>query len=108
MNTRARKLRKNLTDPERLLWHHLRNHQIKGFKFRRQHPIGNYFADFICPSKKLVVELDGGQHADRTAYDAKRTAYMESNGYRVIRFWNNDVMRDVDSVLEVILRTLQE
>ena len=70
--------------------------------------IGHYIADFVCLSKKLVVELDGGQHADRRQYDERRTRFMESNGFRVARFWNHDVLRDVDSVLEVILRLLQD
>ena len=108
LKSRARTLRQNATDPEKLLWRHLRDRQVKGYKFRRQHVIDHYIADFVCASEKLVVELDGGQHAERTAYDEHRTRFMESKGYRVARFWNNDVLRDVDSVLEVILRLLEE
>jgi adenine-specific DNA-methyltransferase len=108
MKSRARKLRKNTTDAETLLWRHLRDRRLAGFKFRRQHVIGHYIVDFLCPLEKLIVELDGGQHADGTAYDERRTGYLESKGYRVVRFWNNDALRDVDSVLVVILGLLQE
>ncbi len=108
MKSRARTLRQNATDAERLLWRHLRDRRLESYKFRRQHAIGHYIADFVCLSEELVVELDGGQHADRTEYDERRTRFMESEGYRVARFWNNDVLRDVDSVLGVILRLLRE
>jgi adenine-specific DNA-methyltransferase len=108
LKTRARKLRKNSTDAERLLWRHLRDRRLRGYKFRRQHVIGHYIVDFVCPVSKLIVEVDGGQHADRMAYDASRTRFMASQGFRVARFWNHDVLRDVDSVLSVILRLLEE
>ena len=108
MKSRARKLRQNATDAETLLWRHLRDRRLAGFKFRRQHVIGHYIVDYVCPSEKLIVELDGGQHADRVAYDERRTGYLESNGFRVVRFWNNDLLRDVDSVLVVILGLLGE
>ena len=108
MKSRARKLRQNATDAETLLWRHLRDRRLAGFKFRRQHVIGHYIVDFVCPSEKLIVELDGGQHAERVAYDERRTGYLESNGFRVVRFWNNDLLRDVDSVLVVILGLLGE
>ena len=101
-------LRKNSTDAERLLWRHLRDRRLKGHKFRRQHVIGRYIVDFVCPIEKLIVEVDGGQHASRLAYDACRTRYLASQGYRVARFWNHDVLRDVDSVLLVILRSIEE
>jgi very-short-patch-repair endonuclease len=97
---RARRLRKENTDAERVLWSHLRNHAM-GVKFRRQHPIGNFIVDFVSLEAKLVVEIDGGQHddnADRLA-DAQRSQYLEERGYRVVRFWNNDVLRDIDAVL---------
>ena len=108
MKSRARKLRQNTTDAETLLWRHLRAGRLAGFKFHRQHVIGHYIVDFVCPLEKLIVELDGGQHADRAAYDERRTGYLESNGYRVVRFWNNDLLSHVDSVLVVVLGLLQE
>ena len=97
---RARRLRKENTDAEQVLWSHLRNHAM-GVKFRRQHPIGNFVVDFISLEAKLVVEIDGGQHdedANRLA-DAERTRYLAERGYTVVRFWNNDVLRDIDAVL---------
>jgi len=103
---KAGALRKSLTNAERLLWRHLRNRQLEGFKIRRQHPIGPYIVDFICLDKKLIIELDGGQHADRIAYDEKRTQYFETMGYRVIRFWNNEILRQTDSVLTAILKEI--
>jgi very-short-patch-repair endonuclease len=98
---RARELRRKATPAEVLLWRHLRSAAM-GASFRRQHPIGPYFADFCCTSLKIVIELDGGQHADRAAYDAARTAYLERQGYVVLRFWNNDVMEGLDGVCEQI------
>ncbi|MGF1608093.1 MAG: endonuclease domain-containing protein [Kiloniellales bacterium] len=100
-------LRSNLTEPEQRLWSHLRRRQLGGFRFRRQMPIGPFVADFACASEKLVVELDGGQHVDDAARDRSRDAWLASRGYRVLRFWNNDVMRDIDAVLAEILRHLE-
>ncbi len=102
----ARALRRRMTDAERVLWGRLRNGQLVGQKFRRQSPIGPYVVDFLCEARRLVIELDGGQHAD-SASDAARTARLESEGYRVIRFWNNDVLTNLDGVLAVILSELQ-
>lgn len=102
---RARQLRRDSTDAEKRLLRALRS-KLPEYKWRHQMPIGPYFADFACFSEKLVVELDGGQHADATEYDAVRTRYIESNGYRVLRFWNNDVLSNTDGVLEVIGATL--
>jgi very-short-patch-repair endonuclease len=99
----AKRLRKGQTDAESLLWSFLRNRQLDGFKFRRQHPIPPYIVDFACVDIKLVVEIDGGQHADQRSADAKRTAFLESLGFRVVRFWNNEVLSNTDSVLEQIL-----
>ncbi len=99
---RARALRKNLTDTERLIWSKLRNRQFAKFKFRRQVPIGPYIVDFVCFEQKFVIELDGGQHAQQTEYDASRTRWLEAEGYRVIRFWNHVVFEDDDSVEEAI------
>ena len=96
----ARKLRRSSTDVERKLWHRIRDKQVEGFRFRRQRPIGKYIVDFICLNAKLIVELDGGQHADAIEYDEKRTAFLESLGYRVLRFWNNEVIENMGGVLE--------
>ena len=102
----AKQLRQNSTDAERLLWRHLRNRQLAGFKFRRQVVIGRYIVDFCCLEQKLVVELDGGQHVDNVEYDDARTAYLESLGYRVIRFWNDDALVRTSDVLEQVLLAL--
>ena len=103
---RARFLRKAMTDSERLLWRHLRNRQMVGFKFRRQYPVGPYIVDFVCLEKKLVIELDGGQHAFSLMTDVKRTRYLETKGYRVMRFWNNQVLQETEAVLSVILEVM--
>ena len=104
----ARELRKNLTDAEDELWKHLRNRQISGNKFRRQQPIGKYIVDFVCLEKKLIVEVDGGQHNEQVSYDNERTAWLESQGYRVLRFWNNEVLENVEIVSDSILKVLEE
>ena len=101
----ARKLRNDLTDAERRLWSHLRASQLGGIKFTRQLPIGPFVVDFACRSARLAIELDGGQHADSPADDA-RTQIIEAHGYRVIRFWNNDVLQNTDGVLTAILEEL--
>jgi len=107
MNTaRAQMLRKRMTDAERRLWSKLRMRQVEGFRFRRQAPVGPYVVDFICLELKLIVEVDGGQHAMPQA-DAKRTAWLESEGYRVIRFWNNDVLKNTEGVLQSFYETLR-
>ncbi|MEW5892256.1 MAG: endonuclease domain-containing protein [Pseudomonadota bacterium] len=103
---RGRALRDAQTDAEATLWRALRNRQVEGFKFRRQHAIGPYIADFVCLEVALVLELDGGQHADAAIEDAKRTAYLQAQGYGVLRFWNNDVLGNLEGVLEVIRREL--
>ena len=100
--TRSRQLRKNLTDAERTLWNILRKRQVSGCKFRRQVPIGSYIVDFVCLENKLVIEVDGGQHTKLESYDAARTAWLEREGFRVIRFWNNQVLTDTDSVQDAI------
>ena len=98
---RAANLRKNMTPAESKLWAYLRRNQL-GFRFRRQHAIGNFIADFCCIKKKLIIELDGSQHLDMREYDRDRTEYLQSRGYRVIRFWNNDVMNDIEGVILAI------
>ena len=102
MNERARQLRKNLTDTERALWKLLRERQMHGFKFRRQAPLGRYVVDFVCFEAKLVIEVDGGQHAQRMATDEWRTAWLHSQGFEVLRFWDNEVLGTLDGVLAVI------
>lgn len=104
----ARELRRNFTNAEMKLWKHLRNRFIGGQKFRRQQPIGKYIVDFVCFEKSLVIEIDGGQHGEQAAYDSERTAWLESQGFRVLRFWNNEVLEDVEIVLDVIVRELEE
>ncbi|MBX9400021.1 endonuclease domain-containing protein [Lysobacter sp. BMK333-48F3] len=97
----ARELRRRMTDAELRLWFHLRNRALMGCKFRRQHPIGPYVADFVCIERALVVEADGGQHAG-SGPDLARTAYLHARGYRVLRFWNNAVLVRTETVLEQI------
>ena len=100
-NRYARTLRRNATDAESRLWQSLRNRRLGGFKFRRQASVGNYVVDFLCAEKRLIIEVDGGQHTPEV--DAARTARLEASGYRVIRFWNNDVLGNLDGVLQTIL-----
>jgi len=102
---KAQRLRLEMTDAERKLWSALRNRQLDGAKFRRQQPIGPFIADFVCQEHRLIVEADGGQHAD-SPDDAQRTAFLESKGYRVLRFWNNDILRNLDGVAQVIAAAL--
>ena len=105
---RAGELRKELTPAERKLWAQLRLLREDGFRFRRQHAIGPFITDFCAPRNKIVIELDGSQHLDLTEYDADRSAFLESKGYVVLRFWNNDVLKNVDTVLAVIMDTLHQ
>lgn len=102
----ARTLRRNQTDAEKLLWSHLRGSRLKNYKFRRQHPIHPYIADFFCEQKNIVVEVDGGQHTPET--DAKRSAFIKAQGYKIIRFWNNDVLTNIDGVLTEILIAMDD
>lgn len=96
----ARRLRRNATEAEKMLWRRLRDRQLDGLKFRRQFPIGRYVADFVCQEIRLVVELDGGQHS--TASDAARSAFLTSEGWHILRFWNNEVMSNTEGVLRAI------
>ncbi|SRR6266481_4775323 len=104
--TRARFLRHNLTDAERRVWSKLRRRQIDGCYFRRQAPVGPYIVDFICLEQKLIVEVDGGQHA-RDPADSARTAWLEKEGYRVLRFWNNEALAYPEGVVERIRSALR-
>ncbi|MBD3728923.1 MAG: endonuclease domain-containing protein [Sphingomonadales bacterium] len=97
---RARLLRRNMTDAEQRIWQALRNRALAGLKFRRQVPVGPYIVDFQCRDRQLVVEIDGGQHDEME--DAERTAFLRAQGYRVIRFWNHEVLENLDGVLERI------
>ena len=106
-NQNARELRRQSTDTERRLWAVLRDRRLAGYRFRRQHPIGNFIADFACTRHRLIVEVDGSQHADNQA-DERRTVFLQSEGWRVIRFWNNDVLINTEGVVETILRVLHE
>ena len=96
LTTRSRALRKTCTDAEMKLWQVLRSRQLDGLKFRRQVEIDGYIVDFLCPARRLVIEVDGGQHTQ--GRDARRTAFLESQGFRVIRFWNHDVLQNLDGV----------
>jgi very-short-patch-repair endonuclease len=103
----ARQLRRKATDAERLLWKHLRLRNIDGYRFRRQHVVGEFIADFACLEAMLVVELDGGQHADSAKYDTDRSRFLEANGFRVLRFWNNDAVENIEGVLHKISEALR-
>ncbi|HZF98533.1 MAG TPA: endonuclease domain-containing protein, partial [Pseudoxanthomonas sp.] len=103
----AERMRAEPTDAERRMWTRLRNGQT-GFKFRRQHRVGGYIVDFVCVEAGLVIEVDGGQHLERSAQDEERTAYLESVGLRVIRFWNDDALLKTDLVMEEVWHALQQ
>ena len=102
MTAKARELRRNQTEAERALWLQVCNRRLEGNKFRRQQPIGPYVVDFVCFEKKVIIELDGGQHSEQIVYDTKRDAWLESQGYRVLRFWNNQLLGDIEAVLETL------
>ena len=104
----ARRLRREQTEWEHNLWTRLRRRQLKGFKFRRQHPIGPFFADFFCPEAKLVIEIDGSQHADELALDKNRTEFLRDAGYSVLRFWNHEIRAEIDTVMQRIADALEQ
>ena len=99
---------KESTPAERKLWAYLRGNQLNGVNFRRQHAIGNYIADFCSVKEKLIIELDGGQHLEQEEYDEGRTKYLELQGYKVIRFWNHQVMNDIEGVIFSIIHVLED
>ena len=103
----SRKLRAGMTDAEQKLWRELQRRRM-GVKFRRQHPIGKYVVDFVCLEARICIEVDGGQHADRIEYDAARTAFLLSEGFTVLRFWDNDVLTAIGSVKEAIWKALHD
>ena len=103
----ARRLRREQTEWEHSLWERLRRRQLDGFKFRRQHPIGPFFADFFCPEARLIVEIDGSQHADQLAHDKSRTEFLRDAGYVVLRFWNHEISSEIDSVVQRIVDALE-
>jgi very-short-patch-repair endonuclease len=104
----AKRLRRNQTDAERLLWFRLRDRRLEGLKFKRQMPIDRYVVDFCCSDARLIVELDGGQHSVSAEADAIRTKKLEEQGYLVLRYWNNDVLSNIDGVLETIVSTARQ
>jgi very-short-patch-repair endonuclease len=104
--SRAKELRNNPTEAERILWQHLRLRQLSGYKFRRQQLLGNYIVDFVCLEKRLVIEVDGGQHNSQQAYDEQRNTLLEEQGFRVLRFWNNEVSQNIKAVKETIWQAL--
>ena len=104
----ARELRKNQTDAEKLLWSRLRNRRLEACKFRRQEPIGPFIVDFVCLEIKLILELDGGQHSEQRERDDQRTHYLQALGYRVLRYWNHEMLNETDAVLESIRNAVLE
>jgi adenine-specific DNA-methyltransferase len=103
-----RTLRSIMSDAEQVLWHHMRCRQISGLKFPRQHPFGDYILDFVCLENRLVIEVDGGQHGQQAGDDENRTQKLRAAGFRVLRFWNNEVLKDIESVKEKIWLVVQE
>jgi len=103
----AKRLRSNMTDVEKKIWMQLRAKRFFGYKFYRQVPLGKYIPDFLCYEPKLIIELDGGQHAEQINYDQKRDAFFKEQGFMILRFWNNEVMQNMDGVLSVIIESLR-
>ena len=104
----AKRMRYEPTEAESVLWRHLRAGRLAEQKFKRQQPIGNFIVDFVCFTQKLVIEVDGGQHADMQSADEVRTAWLEAQGFRVLRFWNDDVLQRMEFVLEEVIRILKK
>jgi len=110
IRSNARRMRRAMTEAELNLWNALRAHRLMGLSFRRQMPVAGFIVDFACPAHRLIVELDGSQHAneDRIAYDQQRTARLERDGWTVVRFWNDDVLKDIDNVCQHILLVIRD
>jgi len=108
MKERVRHLRKNMTDAENRVWYFLRDRRFCDYKFVRQKIIGSYIVDFVCRQKKVIIELDGGQHAEAVPYDEKRTKFLESKGYVVFRVWNNEVFENIEGATDVLLELLEK
>ena len=104
----ARNLRKRSTDAENILWKNLRAKRLQGFKFRRQEPIGKYIADFVCYERRVIIKLDGGQHSEESEKDQERDEWFRSERFRVLRFWNNDVLSKTEEILEIIIKKCLE
>jgi len=107
LTKKARLLRKTQTDVEHILWQHLRGKQLLNCKFRRQVPFAPYIVDFVCLEQKLIIELDGSQHIEQQDYDDKRSAFLAEQGFKVLRFWNNEVIENLEGVLETIYQALR-
>jgi very-short-patch-repair endonuclease len=105
-NSKARQMRQTSTDAERRIWSALRDRRLMRYKFRRQHPVGDFIVDFACTEYQLAIEVDGGQHSENAA-DTTGTAWLQSQGWRVLRFWNNDVLSNTNGVIGTILRILK-
>ena len=103
----ARSMRHQPVAPEKTFWSHVRDRRLGGHKFKRQVLIGSYIADFVCIERKFIVELDGGQHAERKVYDKRRDMFLLAQGFRVIRVWNIDLMENIDGVMEMVLGELE-
>ena len=106
LNQFKKSLRLSQTNAENILWYYLKNRNMKGLKFRRQHVLQGYIVDFVCLEKKLIIELDGSQHAEQETYDAIRTKALRNDGFKVIRFWNNEVLENIGVILDVIYSAL--
>jgi very-short-patch-repair endonuclease len=105
--SKAKELRNNLTEAERILWQHLRLRQLRGCKFRRQQPLGKYIVDFVCLEKRLIIEIDGGQHSEQATYDEERSVWLRRQGFHVLRFWNTEVLQNIEAVKEAIWQALE-
>jgi len=103
---KARELRKKMTEAEKALWRHLRLRQFGGNKFRRQQPIGEYIVDFVCFERQLIIEVDGGHHSEQRVYDSNRDAWLKEQGFQVLRFWDNQALREIEAVKEKIMEAL--
>jgi len=107
LKERARDLRRNMTEAENRFWYYVRDRRLGGHKFVREKVIGNYIADFVCREKKLIIELDGGQHMTAVEYDRQRTTYLETQGYTVLRIWNDEIFKNISGVAEKILNLIE-